>query len=232
MPHPALSMLLLLFLLLVMPVWGWLDMRQLKRLDSVAALSRSYVVTIATLWLLALASFLLMPLNFWTPLTSLTASFQLEPVPPNALIMISVGLTLGLLIPVVMARLKPALIERQLAPIQFMLPTTPAQRWLFVLVCLTAGIAEEWIYRGFVLHYLTTAWPGLTGWAVIVTAALLFGVAHIYQGWLGTVATTTLGLFFSLLYLGTGSLLLPMILHTLIDLRILLLLPKLRPATG
>ena len=221
---------LLLFLLSVMPVWGWLDMRRLKRLNSAAARSCSYLITIATMWLLALLATLLLPASLWVAPTSPMAAVQLGPVPPGALIGISTGLMLGLLMPVLMARLKPELIEQQMAPIRFMLPTTSAQRWLFVLLSLTAGITEEWIYRGFVLHYISAAWPTLTVWPALVGAALLFGIAHAYQGWLGIVVTTSLGLFFSLLYLGTGNLLLPMLLHALIDLRILLLLPKIRPA--
>lgn len=109
-----------------------------------------------------------------------------------------------------------------------MLPRTTLQRWLFALVCITAGICEEWIYRGFILHFLLTRAPGLAAWVTIVASALLFGIAHIYQGTLGTVMTTILGVVFALLYLATGSLLLPMLIHALIDLRIFLLLPALR----
>ncbi len=78
-----------------------------------------------------------------------------------------------------------------------------------MLVCLAAGIGEEWVYRGFVLHYLTTAWPGLAGWVVLLVAATVFGVGHAYQ------ATAVTGLLLSVLYLGTGNLLLPMLVHTL-----------------
>jgi uncharacterized protein len=57
-------------------------------------------------------------------------------------------------------------------------------------------------------------------------ACALFGFAqHIYQGLKGIVGTAILGLLFSAVFVVTGNLLVPMILHFLIDLRILLLLP-------
>ena len=49
-------------------------------------------------------------------------------------------------------------------------------------------------------------------------------MAHIYQGFAGVVMTSFLGLIFALLHLATGNLALSMLLHALIDLRILLLL--------
>ena len=51
---------------------------------------------------------------------------------------------------------------------------------------------------------------------------MLFGLAHWYQGRLGMLATGVLGAVLTQLYLTTGSLLLPMVLHVLIDLRLLL----------
>jgi membrane protease YdiL (CAAX protease family) len=230
--HPLLSLILLVVLLLVIPVRSWLGMRRRKQLNAAVPPTRGYLVTIATLWLLALLAKLVTSSDLWTPPGRLTADFLGSSVPPGMLIAASMGLMLVLLAPLVAARLKPESVERQLAPIRFMLPTTMAQRWLFVLVCLTAGIAEEWIYRGFVLHYLSARLPDFTGWIVLVVAASLFGIAHVYQGWLGVMMTGALGLFFCVLYLDTGSLLVPMLLHTLIDLRILLLRPMLRPATA
>ena len=54
---------------------------------------------------------------------------------------------------------------------------------------------------------------------------MLFGLAHWYQGRLGVLATGAVGAFLTQLYLTTGSLLLPMLLHVLIDLRLALSRP-------
>ena len=231
MPHSALSMLLLLFLALVMPAWSWLNMRRLKRLDSDTARTRRYIVTVSKMGALALLASWLMPSTLWVLPAGLAASFKLNAMPASVRIGITLGTVLALLMPVVLVRLSPALVKQQLAALRFMLPTTRSQRLLWVLVCLSAGIGEEWVYRGFVLHYLTAAWPGLAGWAVLLVAAAVFGLAHAYQGWRGVLATAVVGLLLSVLYLGTGNLLLPMLLHTLIDLHVLLLLPAVRPTS-
>lgn len=226
MPHPTLSVLLIAFLLLLMPVWGWLDMRRLKRDQASVALMRSYIITISTMWLIAIVcSWLLPPSLLWQPPVDLAASMGLDVVPTAAMFALAAAILIGLVAPVIIVRRNPGSADKQLEPIRFLLPTTAAQRWVFVLVCLTAGIAEEWIYRGFVLHFLVSALPAVNGWLVVLAAAAMFGIAHAYQGKAGTVLTGVLGFVFSLFYIGTGSLLLSMILHTLVDLRIFLLLP-------
>ncbi|HEY5086292.1 MAG TPA: CPBP family intramembrane glutamic endopeptidase [Gemmatimonadaceae bacterium] len=57
---------------------------------------------------------------------------------------------------------------------------------------------EEWIYRGFLLH-LFTVLPGANGWLIVLATAVLFGVAHTYQGRSGGVLTGLLGFVFALL---------------------------------
>ena len=233
MTHSLAALLLLLFLLLVMPVWGWLDMRRLKRQGAAATRMQSYAVTIGVMWLLTLVSAWLVPAHaLWVPPAGLATGMKLDVVPPGALIGVAVGLMIGLLAPVIMVRRTPGAAGKQLAPIRFLLPTTVAQRWMFALVCVTAGIAEEIVYRGFVLHVLVVVWPGTNGWWIVLAAAALFGIAHAYQGKAGTVATGVMGFLFSLFYIATGNLLLPMALHTLVDLRIFLLIPSEAGAGG
>lgn len=112
----------------------------------------------------------------------------------------------------------------QLAAVQPMLPRTGRGRWGWSALSLSAGVTEEITYRGLLVLTLAVALPSQTPTAVIVAlAAVLFGVAHWYQGRAGMVATGLAGAALTVLYLGTGSLLLPMVLHTLIDLRALLL---------
>jgi len=226
MPHAALSIILIAFLLLVMPVWGWLDTRRLKRNKESAALMRSYIITISAMWLIALlCSWLLPPNVLWQPPAGLAASMRLDIVPTSAMFGVAFALLIGLIAPVIIVRRNPGSADKQLDAIRFLLPKTTVQRAVFVVVCLTAGIAEEWIYRGFVLHFLVSALPSVNGWLLVVAAAAMFGIAHAYQGRVGTILTGVLGFVFSLFYIGTGSLLLSMFLHALVDLRIFLLLP-------
>lgn len=232
MIRPIASLCVILFLLLVMPAWGWLDMRRLKREQSGVALTRTYVTTVGMMWLLAVLCAVLLPYALtWTAPAGLAAGMKLDVIPVGAFVGLSVGLLIGLCAPVIAVRRHPESIARQLEKVRFMLPTTPAQRWMFALVCVTAGICEEWIYRGFMLHVLTAQLPSVNGWWLVLMQAVMFGIAHVYQGRAGTLLTGVLGLILGVLYIATGSLLLPMILHALVDLRIFLLLPALRTRT-
>jgi membrane protease YdiL (CAAX protease family) len=104
-----------------------------------------------------------------------------------------------------------------------MLPQSRAERGWFAALALTAGIGEEIVWRGFGLCVLFACHIHGPTVVLIVALALPFGWAHLYQGIFGILITAVLGGLFAALYLGTGSLFLPMILHTVLDLRLLLM---------
>lgn len=110
-----------------------------------------------------------------------------------------------------------------------LLPRTTAERRLFTVVGVTAGICEEWLYRGFLLAVVAAVGGGLPTPVLVVLGAVAFGLAHAYQGVAGIVTTGVLGGVMAALYLGTGSLLLPVVLHALVDLRFLLVPPSALP---
>jgi membrane protease YdiL (CAAX protease family) len=111
-----------------------------------------------------------------------------------------------------------------------LLPRTAGERRLFTIVGLTAGICEEWLYRGFFLAVVAALAGGLPPGLLVLIAALAFGVAHAYQGRVGILTTGLLGGVMAALYLQTGSLLLPVLLHVAIDLRFLLVPSRVLPA--
>jgi uncharacterized protein len=100
-----------------------------------------------------------------------------------------------------------------------MLPHNRSERRSFIVLAFTAGITEEVIWRGFGLGLLSALLPHAPVALPIVLAALAFGWAHLYQGWSGVLATALIGGLLAWLYWATGSLLPPMLLHVLIDLR-------------
>jgi membrane protease YdiL (CAAX protease family) len=111
-----------------------------------------------------------------------------------------------------------------------LLPRTPGERRLFTVVGITAGVCEEWLYRGFFLAVVSAVAGGLSTVVLVAVAAAAFGLAHAYQGRVGIVTTGVLGGVMAALYLGTGSLLLPVLLHAAIDLRFLLVPAQVLPA--
>ena len=81
--------------------------------------------------------------------------------------------------------------------VRFLLPSTPEEKGLWVLLCLTAGICEEAINRGY-LQRQFSAWSG-SATAGIILQALVFGACHAYQGFLRTIPIALLGLLLGIL---------------------------------
>lgn len=107
-----------------------------------------------------------------------------------------------------------------------LIPTTRRERFMYAAVAVSAGICEEVVFRGWLLATLHSR-VGLSGTALIVGAAAIFGAAHTYQKAGGVLLTGLAGLLFCGLYVATGSLWSPILLHVLVDIRFALM-----PASG
>ena len=136
-----------------------------------------------------------------------------------------VGIALAAGILVLLKRRLPTRARPQSIVLDALTPTTPAARRGWAWLSLSAGVTEEITYRGLLVLAVALAAPDLPRIAVVTIAAVLFGLAHWYQGRLGVLATGAFGAVLTQLYLTTGSLLLPMLLHVLIDLRLALIRP-------
>jgi CAAX protease family protein len=108
-----------------------------------------------------------------------------------------------------------ARVRQRFARLERMLPHDPRELRWFSAVGITAGVCEELLYRGFVLWYLGHWLP--IGPAV-AGSAIVFGVGHFYQGPRGMIVTAIVGAFMAAIYLVSGSLLAPMVIHALMDL--------------
>jgi membrane protease YdiL (CAAX protease family) len=113
-------------------------------------------------------------------------------------------------------RASPERLRRLREPAGLLAPRSPAEAAAFVGVCLTAGICEELLYRGWLVNYL---W-GATGsiWMAGATAGAIFGLGHAYQGIKGVLRTTFIGCMFVVIYVGLGSLIPGQVLHVAVDL--------------
>lgn len=123
-------------------------------------------------------------------------------------------------------RPKAAKIRKQLeASIGALLPDSHRERSWFAAISVGAGISEELAFRGFLFYYFATYVPQLNTLEKVLLTSLCFGLGHIYQGWRGAISTGILGLVFAGLYVMTGSLLLPVVIHAAVDTRALLIFP-------
>lgn len=112
-----------------------------------------------------------------------------------------------------------------------MLPRTATERRYAAAVAVTAGICEEVLFRGFFVAAGTG--PGHLPLAAAAAVSLaVFTLAHIYQGVRQLFAVAALAVVFTLLYVRSGSLFLPIFVHIAVDLNGLLLVPAGRAAEG
>ena len=100
--------------------------------------------------------------------------------------------------------------------IHYLIPQTLSEKLTFVVVCVTAGICEELIFRGFMITALRAA-TGSLALAVLV-AAVAFGAAHAHQNASGGLRAGLLGLVLTVPLLMTGSLYPAIAAHAVVDL--------------
>lgn len=95
-----------------------------------------------------------------------------------------------------------------------LMPRTGAELRRFMLVGLTAGVAEEIIFRGFLIWALSAFIPV---WTAALLALVLFVVLHAYQGAQQLVGVAVAGAVMTALYVASGSLYPAVIAHIVID---------------
>ncbi len=96
------------------------------------------------------------------------------------------------------------------------LPQSTMELIPFFALSVTAGLCEEFLYRGFAMAMLSRA--GLPTGVVILVSAVIFGVAHLYQGRAGFVSTMMLGILFGVSRAALGSLVPATVWHMGVDL--------------
>ena len=148
---------------------------------------------------------------------------------PGFLAGASLALVIGLVTGIVLARNRkkgseaPAATPAGPSPeIMKMLPRTPREQRWFAALAVTAGVTEEVVWRGVLMAMLLAVFPAMPTPAMVFVMATMFGWAHLYQGMRGILATAVLGALLTGLYLLTASLVLPIILHILVDLAAML----------
>jgi uncharacterized protein len=225
----ALAVPLAVYLAAVSPLTGKRSYERLRRTRETdpKALTRTYVHWIGSSWFAAAVAAAAVLVSPGVTAADLGLTFPSEP-----------GLAAGVLVAIVTVSVVAAAVThrqfqagkkiRGYERFAALLPSTPVERWLALGLSITAGICEEFVFRGLLIALGVDAGLGLYGAAVI--AVVLFGAGHFYQGWNGVLITGFVGGAMTYLYLSTGSLLVPIVAHTLMDVRGLVLLPAPHPA--
>ena len=100
------------------------------------------------------------------------------------------------------------------------MPRTPKETYVYAALACTAGISEEFLYRGFVfmafVRMIVNFGPP-NALAAILSSAW-FSLAHLYQGRRGIITTFVVGMIFASMRIWTGSLVPAVFAHMGIDL--------------
>jgi membrane protease YdiL (CAAX protease family) len=218
--------ILIFTLVVVAPVCDHYEFKKLKASEDPLRKVRFYRKWLVLQWIFAAIALVAAGRGLWHPPTTAEWPWLHTDRAHSFALGLVIGIVVVMAIPLFSLG-KPKVretIRKAFAKVGFFVPSESFEFPWFGALCVTAGICEEWVCRGFVLYYLAVApWHLSLGTAVILSAAI-FGLNHLYQGLSGMATAGVLGAIFALLYLATGSLLLPMVLHALIDLRALALI--------
>jgi len=218
--------LIFLFLSIVIPWRGYIRLKKLLALPSVDTKEKLalYAVTIAFQWVLV---GVVAWRAFARGLTLQDMGLAPQPWVGNVLAGLLGAICIGGLQWLNLRRIgrmegeAPELL-RKLA--NRLLPVNVLEYLPYSALAITAGVCEEFVYRGFGIAAFSKA--GLSLWLVVVFSSILFGLAHAYQGRGGIVSTGIFGVLLAIGRLWLGSLLPVMMWHAGLDLAAGIAAPK------
>lgn len=198
---------LLVFLLVLLPVLSVLQMRVLG--DVEVERMPAYVSSIVSLSLLGAVSWAVGSRQGGS------AAVGLVPLPWGAFLGWTMALVVaGLAVTVVFRHLGTAVGLRESPLLRVLLPRSARERGAFAVLSVVAGVGEELAYRGYVIGTLAPV-LGEVGAALLST--LVFGILHVYQGFLGIARTAALGGLLAWVFLANGSLWPAVAAHAILD---------------
>jgi uncharacterized protein len=113
-------------------------------------------------------------------------------------------------------RASPEALTSAVGRLRKFLPTFGPEMAAFALVCLTAGVCEELLYRGWLVNLLRATTGSV--WVAVVVGAAVFGIGHAYQGAKAMLRTGFIGLQLAYLFVAVDSLVPGQVLHAAVDL--------------
>ena len=217
LPSPPDHTLIALMLLLTICEWRWYWPRVLRALarQEPGARLRVYRNILAGEWLLTAAVAFV-----WWHAGRPWEAFRLGAAPP---LRVAIGFALAAAYAALAVAQGRAILARPQARERVarrfshadpLIPRTPGERIAMACVAVTAGVCEEFLFRGFVLWYCTASVGPVAGF---VLTALMFGFGHVYMGYAHVVRTAVIGALFGAIVLATGSLWPAIAMHVAMD---------------
>jgi CAAX protease family protein len=210
MPHPTLlTILTLLILLIALPLFSMWAAQRVRAAAYHGSRLLRYARTIVILWsLTGLAVYALRLHHLDTTYVGLR--------PPRHLWELALGLV-TLVAPLLasMSGTRRALEGDYAKAVRAVIPADRGQWIAFVPVAASAGICEEFLYRGYALTVIAAITGSVA--AGVVFSSIAFGLGHAYQGKAGIAGTSITGLIYAGVFLATGSLYPCMIGHFVQD---------------
>lgn len=105
-------------------------------------------------------------------------------------------------------------VRSQAANLVSLLPHSRPELYCFVGLSLTAGLCEEFLFRGYFIWALA---PWLGWWGAAALSVVFFALGHSYQGLSGMIRTGIVGALLALVVAVFGSLFPAMALHAIMD---------------
>jgi membrane protease YdiL (CAAX protease family) len=217
-PKMPWDFILIFFVFAVIVPWrGWARMQRLLALPSVTGNDRMrlYMTSIASQWILsAVIAWRAFARGLrWTDL-----GFQFQPVATLFLVGLAGAALLGLAHWFNLRRVSRSSnpqVERLRALAAKIFPHSDREAALFCGLSGTAGICEEFLYRGFVFAAL--AQVHIPTWGILLISSVHFGLAHAYQGRGGILGTLVLGTVFGSVRILYDSLVPVILWHIAVD---------------
>ena len=99
--------------------------------------------------------------------------------------------------------------------VESLLPRSLPEILLWVATCVTAGVCEEMVFRGYLQRQLHALGGSIA--AAVACQGVVFGIFHGYQGWKNVITISVLGILFGLLAAWRKNLRANMIVHAWAD---------------
>jgi membrane protease YdiL (CAAX protease family) len=220
-PMTVVMLITTAYLVLVAPVRGRRSYRRLlaARETDPMAVTNFYRRNVGRKWLLAVP--VALAFIIWPGLrpASLGLAWPSGPyVTISTWFVVYVAVILAASVVVMRRRVRRGRTLPGLARIRAMVPGPTGWGWAFAAFT-SASIVEELVYRGLLVAAGLSLGLSATVCLILVSAA--FGLAHLYQGPVAVVLTGLLGFVLGDVLVLTGSLLLAVVLHFLVDMRAL-----------